>query len=140
MKESSTEIIIFHKGIVQKTEKNSVTVVISSESACAGCNAEGSCSLSGGREKIVDIQGHFNVKEGDPVIVQMKQSAGFNALFLGYILPLVIILAFIIILSALQFSELTAGLAAFSSLLPYYLILYLLRNKINDKFIFSLKE
>jgi len=139
MKDSSVENTISHKGIVQKSDNESVTVLITAESACKGCHAEGSCTLSGTEEKIVEVKGSFDVKSGDTVTVMMKQSAGFNALFLGYLLPLLIVITLLILLAVLKYSELASGLLAISSLLPYYLIIYLLRKRINDKFIFSLK-
>lgn len=95
--------------------------------------------MSGKEEKIIDIKGFYNVKTGDNVTVIMKQSMGFIALFLGYILPLLVVLIILIIFVILGYSELVSGLMAISSLLPYYFILYFLRNKINDKFVFSLK-
>ncbi|MBI5010801.1 MAG: SoxR reducing system RseC family protein, partial [Bacteroidia bacterium] len=79
------------------------------------------------------------VKEGDTVTVSMKQYTGFTALFLGYIMPLLIVLTFLILLALIGYSELIAGLLSLSTLLPYYLVLYFMRNRINDKFIFSLK-
>jgi sigma-E factor negative regulatory protein RseC len=139
MKDSSGETTISHKGIVQKSDNESVTVLITAESACKGCHAEGSCTLSGTEEKIVEVKGSFDVRNGDTVTVMMKQSTGFNALFLGYLLPLVIVITLLILLAIMKYSELVSGLLAISSLLPYYLILYLLRKRINDKFIFSLK-
>lgn len=139
MKDLYSEKTILHKGIVQKKENESVTVYITAESACSGCHSEGSCSLSGKQDKIVDIKGQYDVKEGDPVTIIMKQSSGFKALFLGYILPLVVVLICMIIFASLEYTELITGLAAISSLIPYYLILYLFRNRINDKFNFSLK-
>jgi len=139
MKDSSVENTISHKGIVQKSDNESVIVLITAESACKGCHAEGSCTLSGTEEKIVEVKGSFDVKSGDTVTVMMKQSAGFNALFLGYLLPLLIVITLLILLAILKYSELASGLLAISSLLPYYLIIYLLRKRINDKFIFSLK-
>lgn len=130
---------IIHNGIVQKFENESVTVTISAESACVGCHVKGSCSLSEKKDKTIDIIGHYDVKEGDAVSVMMKQSAGFSALFLGYLLPLIVVLVCMIIFSVMEYPELITGLAAISSLLPYYLILYILRKRIDNKFIFSLK-
>lgn len=129
---------INHSGIVQKTDNKSVTVIISSESACSGCHAEGSCSLIGKEEKIIEVKGEYNVKVGDVVTVIMKQSSGFTALFLGYILPLAIVIVTLITLLSMSYQELISGLLSIASLLPYYLVLYLFRKKINDKFKFSL--
>jgi positive regulator of sigma E activity len=130
---------IEHDGIVQESGINHVTVVISSASACSGCHAEGSCTLSGAKEKIIDLTGIYNVSPGDKVTVIMKQSAGFTALFLGYIFPLILVMTILIILVSLSIPELVAGLGAIAVLIPYYGALWLLRKHIGKKFTFSIK-
>jgi len=130
---------IEHEGIVQKSDNNSVTVSIISSAACAGCHAEGICSLSGREEKTIEIPGIYRVHPGDNVTVRMKQSQGHTAVFLGYVIPLILLVAILIILISLSVPELTAGLAALAILIPYYLMLYLFRNRISRKFIFTLK-
>jgi positive regulator of sigma E activity len=130
---------IEHEGIVQKSDNNSVTVSIISSAACSGCHAEGICSLSGREEKIIEIQGIYKVHPGDSVTIQMKQSSGNIAVFLGYVMPLILLVAILIILVSLSVPELTAGLGALAVLIPYYLILYVFRNRISKKFTFTLK-
>jgi positive regulator of sigma E activity len=130
---------IEHEGIVQKSDNDSVTVSIISSAACSGCHAEGICSLSGKQEKIIEISGDYQVQPGDFVIVQMKQSTGHIAVFFGYLMPLILLVAILIILISLSVSELTAGLGALAILIPYYLILYVFRNRISKKFTFTLK-
>jgi sigma-E factor negative regulatory protein RseC len=140
MKNSDSFGTIKHKGIVQKADDKNVIVSISSESACSGCNAEGSCKLSGNEEKIVEVAGSYKVKPGDTVTILMKQSMGYAALFLGYILPLISVIAILIILISSKVSELVAGLASIAILIPYYIILWFFRNRINEKFTFTLKR
>jgi len=130
---------IEHEGIVQRSDNKSVTVSIISSSACSGCHVEGICSLSGREEKTVEIPGIYKVLPGDSVTVQMKQSSGYKAVFLGYIMPLILVVAILIILVSLSVPELTAGLGALTMLIPYYLTLYVLRNRINKKFTFTIK-
>lgn len=139
MKNSSGKKTIEHKGIVQKNNNESVNVLIISESACSGCHAESMCSMANSKEKNVEVKGCFNVKEGDQVTVTLEQSAGYRALLLGYLIPLLLVLAILIIMISAGAGELASGIFAIVSLLPYYLILYLLREKINEKFIFSIK-
>lgn len=139
MKDSAGANTISHKGVVQKYDNESVTVILTSESACSGCHAEGSCSLSGKKDKLVVVKGNYNVSEGDTVTVAMKQSTGFTALLLGYLLPLILVIASIIILVTLRYPELISGLLSIASLLPYYLVLYFFRKNINDRFIFSIR-
>jgi positive regulator of sigma E activity len=130
---------IEHDGIVKSSDKKSVTVTIFTTSACSGCHAEGICSLSGREEKTVEIPGIYDVLPGDNVTILMEQSTGYSAVFLGYVLPLILVVALLIILASLSVSELAAGIGALSMLIPYYLTLYFFRNRINKKFTFTLK-
>jgi len=131
--------IINHDGIVKKIDDKSVIVSISSSTACSGCHAEGSCNMSGIEEKIIEVTGRYEVRPGDKVTILMKQSSGFAALFLGYVLPLISVISVLITLIALQVSELFAGLISLFILIPYYLILFLFRKRVNEKFTFMLK-
>ena len=131
--------VIEHQGIVQRTDNKSVTVKILVGSACSGCHAEGSCSLSGVKEKIVDITGYFEVSPGDNVIVVMQRSAGYTAVLLGYVFPLVFLLIILITLISSGTSELAAGLITLGMLIPYYFLIWLFRKRISNKFKFTLK-
>lgn len=139
MKNSDVKETIDHAGVVQKRGEKSVIVLIAASSACAGCIAGASCSLPGTEDKIIEVSGSYNVKPGDKVNVIMKQSMGYNALFLGYLLPLILIITILVVLISMKVSELAAGLTSVAILLPYYLILYLFRKQINQKFTFTLK-
>jgi|WetSurMetagenome_2_1015567.scaffolds.fasta_scaffold114719_2 sigma-E factor negative regulatory protein RseC len=130
---------ILHEAIVQSIDSHSVTVLLLENKSCSGCQAEGVCGMSGKPGKEICIDGFYNVQPGNRVNVLMKQSAGFLALFLGYILPLFVFLFFIILLNLVSVGELASGLLALSALLPYYLVLALFRNSISRKFSFTLK-
>ena len=130
---------IQHEGIVQKTDEKSVIVKITSYAACSGCHAEGSCTMSGKEDKLIEVTGNYNVNPGDSVIIMMKQSMGYNAILLSYILPLVAVFVILIILVSYSVSELAAGIFSLAILIPYYFLLYLFRNKIDKKFTFTLK-
>jgi len=139
MEESGSHDTIQHDGTVKKAYGNSVLVSITSNAACSGCHAEGLCGISGKEEKIIDIKGRYNVSPGDPVTVLMKQSTGYKAVVLSYLIPLVIVIVSLITFNLFSFNELTAGLVSISLLVPWFLILYLFRNKINRSFTFTLK-
>ena len=64
---------------------------------------------------------------------------GFTALFLGYVLPLLIVIACLLILTSIKVSELLSGLTSVAILIPYYLTLFLFRKRVNKKFSFRLK-
>jgi len=131
---------IEHDGTVQRSDNKSVTVKISSASACAGCHDGASCSISRTEEKIVQVAGYYNVNPGDRVTVLMKKTLGYSAVFLGYIMPLLLVIIMLIILTSLEVPELTAGAGSVGILIPYYLILFLFRNQVNKKFTFTIKD
>jgi len=139
MIESDYSDCIEHAGIVQKNDERSVTVKIISASACSGCHAEESCTLSGKEEKIIEVSGIYNVMPGDNVTVVMKKSMGYAALILGYILPFIVILAALVIMISFSVSEPASALASLATLAFYYIILYFFRNRIGKKFKFTLK-
>jgi sigma-E factor negative regulatory protein RseC len=74
------------------------------------------------------------------VMVMMEKSMGFKALFLGYLLPFMLVLTILVTFTALSFSEPVAGSIALISLLPYYLFIYLRKEKIGKKFSFTIKK
>lgn len=139
MKNSGSIGTINHEGIVLKVEEKVAIVSISAASACSGCHAEGSCTLSGREEKIIEVPGRYTVKPGDKVIIVMKQSMGYTALLYGYLIPLILVILILIILSSNNVPELSSGLISLAVLIPYYVILFIFRKKINEKFTFTLK-
>jgi sigma-E factor negative regulatory protein RseC len=139
MSESGNTGIIEHEGIVQKSDNKSVTVKISSASACSGCHAEGYCTLSGVEEKIIEIPGSYNVGSGDNVTILMKKSTGYSAVLLGYVYPLIIMISTLVMMIRLSVPELTAGLISILILIPYYFVLWLFRKRISKNFTFTLK-
>ena len=130
---------IEHEGTVQKSDSNSVIVSISSEAACSGCHAKGSCSLSGVKEKLVEIHGQYDVMPGDNVTVVMQRSMGLRAVLLGYVLPFILLILALLILNSFTISEVAAGLGSVGITGIYYLVLYFLRDKIGHNFNFTIK-
>ncbi|WP_372772836.1 SoxR reducing system RseC family protein [Mangrovibacterium sp.] len=131
---------ISHTGIVKKLSENKIIVGIVNESACASCHAKGSCTAADMKDKEVEINqfnGEYHL--GQRVTVIGKTSQGFKALFLGYLLPFIILLTILIITTSLRIPEGTGGLLALASLIPYYFVLYLVRNRIKRSFEFEIK-
>lgn len=140
MKEARITGTIEHEGTVQKVGSDSVTVNIHPVSACSGCHADGYCSLSGRKEKTIRISGRYDVKPGEKVTVMMNESTGFRAVVLGYIVPLAVLVFSLAVLTAVSVNELTAGIISVAVLVPYFLILYLTRHRIERNFLFTLKK
>ncbi len=133
--------IIEHQGVIKEIDDNMVKVSILSKSSCTSCQVKGACSVSEIEEKIIDIKcDTTQYKKGEIIDVYYKQSLGFRALFLGYILPFLIVLFSLIIIINLGYSEGIAGLSSILLLIPYYLALYLIRKKLKETFSFSIKK
>jgi positive regulator of sigma E activity len=131
---------ISHDGVVDSTEGNDVVVRITSYAACNGCHARGACNVTEEKEKYMRIKAIGGFDPGEKVRVVLAQSLGFRALFLGYILPFLLVLTALLIASATGVSELVAGLISLSVLLPYYIGLKLFRGKLDRQFSFFLHK
>lgn len=97
--------------------------------------------MSDTQEKIIDIYNpNVSVVAGEQVRVILKRSLGYKALFLGYVLPLILVLFFLITLTSILGSEAKAGLVSLFILAIYYGILYLSKDSIDKQFKFTLKK
>ncbi len=133
---------IRHPGKVVKVEPEELHVRIVSMSACASCHAKGVCTASDMQDKLVDVKNIYGerYKPGDDVVLVLKRTKGRSAVFLGYILPFLILLVALVGLSIALDSEGMAGLLALSFLAPYYLLLYKYRHKLKERFDFKIGE
>lgn len=132
---------INHSGIVERVEKDTVFVRITQQSACSGCHAQSMCTASEKKDKIIEIpdsSGRFQPNE--EVMICGESSLGLQAVLLAFILPLAIVVTAIILGTNLHWNETTSGLTGLLLLLPYYYILYLVRDKLKRRFIFTLKK
>ena len=123
------------------TPESTVVEIISS-SACSACHAKGLCGVS--EEKVKEIEvptdpyATWNV--GDEVRVMLRQTMGLKAVWISYVVPLLILMILILTLSAVNVKEIYAGLVSIAAVAVYYLVIYLLRNRLAKDFVFYLKE
>ena len=133
--------LIDHLGIVDRIEGDVAHVKINSESACSACHAKGVCGAADQEEKFLDVPlSGASYKTGEQVHVQVARRLGFKAVALGYFYPFLLLMAVLILLIVIGVSELKAGSLALLSILPYYLLLYLFRKRIESTFTFSIKK
>jgi sigma-E factor negative regulatory protein RseC len=133
--------MIDHAGVIDRIEGDKAHVRIMSESACAACHAKGACSAADQEEKFIDVPlNDSNLQIGDAVRVEVTRHLGMKAVALGYVYPFLILMAVLVGLLAVGVAELKAGMLALLALVPYYLLLYLFRNRIDSNFTFSLKK
>lgn len=131
---------ITHEGIISHIDKETITVMIVSKASCASCQVAGACSASDVEEKNVNIKRGLNDNYivGDKVTIMMDQSLGTWAVMFGYIFPFLVLLFGLILFTQIMESEGLTGLLALLLLVPYYLVLYLLRRRMERKFQFKI--
>lgn len=133
--------LIDHEGTIDRIEDGVAHVKINSESACAACHAKGVCGAADQEEKFLDIPlQDTSYTSGESVRVQVARHLGFKAVALGYFYPFLLLMAVLIILVLSGVSELRAGSMALLSLIPYYLLLFAFRKRIESTFTFSIKK
>ena len=131
-----------HKGTIIEITESNIKVEIINKSMCAACHAKGFCTTGDSKDKVIDVA-YFNNGEysvGDSVTVTMKRSMGFKAVWISYVIPLLILLIFLLTLHSLGFGELLAGLVSVLALGVYYLVVYLLRDRISTDFVFTIAK
>jgi len=134
--------IINHEGIVRGVNDKYIEVTILAKAACLSCQLNGVCSVSDVDEKVIEVSKFSSKKDcksGQKVEVEMKESLGIKALLWGYVYPFLIVLVVLTTIYVLTNKQGLAGLISIGSLVPYYLILYLLKNKFRKIFTFSIK-
>ena len=131
---------IRHRGIISEIDHDTIHVTILAESACASCHAKGYCGVADQKEKVIEVKRNRNSNHqiGDYVSVMMQRSLGLKAVLYGYFLPFIILLLTLIVSLEQTGNEGMSGLIAILVLVPYYITLYFLRDKLKNKFVFKL--
>lgn len=133
---------IDHEGVVQTISDQQVGVLIVQSSACSGCAAKSLCASAESKEKLIEVStpdaARFSV--GEHVRVVGRLSDGLHAAWLAYALPLIILLAVLVAVYVYTQSEWLAALCALASLVPYYLVLMLVRARLQRRFTFRLEK
>jgi sigma-E factor negative regulatory protein RseC len=132
---------IEHKGIIESISGDKINVSFIALSGCASCHAKGFCTTADMQEKSIDIEDSSNqFSTGEEVTVVLEQSLGFRAVWISYVLPFLLVLILLIVLTELTGNEAISGLGALAVLVPYYLLLFVFRNRLQKRFSFKLKK
>ena len=133
---------IKHAGVVDGVEGECVRVRILQTSACSACKVAAHCNASETKEKIIDVMdadaSHY--QKGDQVMVVADTAVGFRASLYGYLLPLILMVVTLVGVLAATHSEGLAAVSALGILIPYYVLLFLMRNKLRNRLSFTLER
>ena len=133
---------IAHDGVIVEITPDFTTVEILSSSACASCHAKGLCGMSEEEKKLIMVptDPYTVYSEGKQVKVMTKKSMGLKAVWISYVIPLLILLILILSLSSVIGNEGYVGLVAIAGVALYYFVIWLLRNKLESEFVFYIEE
>ena len=127
---------ISHEGIVTKITDDELEIKILAQSACAACHAKSACGMGEQAEKILTVprpkDKDFTLNQ--KVNVKMSIGQGNKAAVLAYLIPIMLLLAVLFTCLGLGLGEGLSALLGILSLVPYYVVLYLKRDKLKQKF------
>ncbi|MDY0342045.1 MAG: SoxR reducing system RseC family protein [Lentimicrobium sp.] len=136
---SSTDFCAIKAGRVHHIQEDQVFVEVTALSACASCHAKGVCGAAESGQRLIEAEKPegIQLKPGEEVWINAHPRAGHKAVIIGYVIPFIFLVLVLIVASGFT-GEVYAGMLALASLLPYYLLVYLFRNRIATHFRFTL--
>ena len=132
---------IAHSGRIIEITPEFTTVEIIVDSACAGCHAKSLCGMSEEQEKIISLptDPYATYSVGDEVKVCTKMSMGLKAVWISYVIPLMILMILILSLSSVIGNEVVRGLVSIGGVGLYYILVWLFRDRLHNEFVFYIK-
>jgi len=129
---------IEHDGVVEDIKGNTLMVRIVTRSACASCQVKNLCNPSEMKEKLFEVEvadpEKFSV--GDRVNMAITEGQGMLAVFLGYVIPIILLIGGLFVGLNLDLNELASAGVALGLTGLYYLVLYFTRKKTMKRFTF----
>ncbi len=132
---------ITHPGRILEINPDFTTVQIVVSAACASCHAKSLCGMSEEEEKIIMLptDPYSERKVGDEVTVRTKTTMGLKAVWISYVIPLLILMILILSLSSVIADELVLGLVSIAGVALYYFGIWLFRDRLSNDFVFYIK-
>ncbi|MDR1746113.1 MAG: SoxR reducing system RseC family protein [Tannerella sp.] len=126
---------------MERVEPRMVYIRITQQSACGDCHVKSVCTASEGKIRTIEVEdctGRFRPNE--EVLVCGRYAMGMKAVGLAFVVPMLLIVSALVAGTGWSGNELIGGLAGLSVLIPYYGCLYLMRDKLKRKFVFTLSK
>ncbi len=133
---------IAHTGTIIEITPDFTSVEIISSSACSACHAKGLCGMSEEQEKVIMLptDPYSEYAVGDQVQIYTKMTMGLKAVWISYVIPLLILMILILTLSSVIGNEFLRGGIAIAGVAVYYFVIWLFRDKLSDQFEFYIKK
>ena len=132
---------ISHEGRIVEITPDFTSVVIVSHSACSACHAKGLCGFSESETKLVMVptDPYTERQVGDMVNLVLKPSMGLKAVWISYVVPLAVLMVLILVLSRFVESEVWVAAGSLAGVVVYYLVIWLLRDRLKNEFVFHIR-
>ncbi|MGL4518467.1 MAG: SoxR reducing system RseC family protein [Phocaeicola sp.] len=134
--------VIKHRGTVEMVQGSHIQVRILQTSACSSCSAKGHCNAAESKEKLIDIHdaAASTYQVGQSVMVVGATSMGIQAVWLAFGIPfLLLVVTLFLAMHFTEGNEALSALSALAVLAPYYLVVFLLKNRLAKQFQFTIK-
>lgn len=133
---------ITHSGVVERVEGDYVKVRIVQTSACAACKVANHCNAAESKVKIVDVltSDSSAYRAGEEVVVSASKDVANRALLLGFGLPFLLLVGMLVVMLRLTSEQGLAALGAIGALIPYYILLWLMRDRIRQQISFRIEK
>ena len=138
----NTQETVSHEGIVTKITDEELEIKILAQSACAACHAKSACGMGEQAEKILTVprpqDRDFALNQR--VNVKMAIGQGNKAAVLAYLIPIVLLLAVLFTCIGLGLGEGLSALISIVALVPYYIALWCLKDRIQRQLTFYIEK
>ena len=134
---------IEHTGTVEEVSERAVTVRIVASGACAQCCAREACGMGESRDKLIVVPtaDAASYHRGEQVRVSVSRAAGLTAVAVGYVGALAVLVAAIVLgTSVAGWSEGVSALAGIGAVAIYYIGVWLVRDRIEQKIRFTITK
>ena len=132
---------IRHEGVIESVTDRKVIVRIFQTAACSSCQIANHCSASEAKEKLIEVcaDNETPLNIGQHVVVSTSSKVAFLSVWLGFGLPLLLMLGVLFFSLWIGADESTAALAAIGILIPYYIIIWCSRKQISRRVSFTIE-
>ncbi len=131
---------VSHDGEVIAVNNGHYQVKIITKSACAGCHSSKYCSVSDVKEKVIDVFSEKRFTVGEEVTVKLEETKGMFAVFIGFVIPLALMIATPAFMLSRGFSEMLSAFASLGSVSIYYFLLWTQKGRMKKKFSFKIEK
>ncbi|MFD1292330.1 SoxR reducing system RseC family protein [Lutibacter holmesii] len=125
---------IKHEGVVSRISEHGIVVSLKGNVNCEGCKAQSACGVSESNDKEIEIENPTESYQlNEPVDVVLNRELGLKAVFWAYVFPFILMFS-VLVITSLFLKEWISGLISLAILVPYYFMLFVLKDTFKKAF------